>query len=229
MAARRPAAGCADWAVAESSPKGLEGNFWTDLYHNAMTASWPIFIAALAAAFVLLNAVFALVYDLGDQADRQRPRRVFEDLFFFSIETTLHRRLRRHASADRLRPLSSRRVENFVGLMVFAMMTGLVFARIARPRARIIFARHPVVCEHDGVPTLMFRMANARSNFISEATAKAWMIGPHSVHGKAGRSSGFHPLRLVKSENPDACAELGAVSPDRRRQSALRDGQPRTR
>ena len=44
--------------------EGLERNFWTDLYFNAMTISWPAFIAALAAAFVTLNFVFALVYAL---------------------------------------------------------------------------------------------------------------------------------------------------------------------
>ena len=81
------------------------------------------------------------------------------------------------------------------------MMTGLVFARISRPRARIIFARYPVVAAHNGVPTLMFRMANARSNFISEATAKTWMIGP-SVSQEGRRLVGFQPMRLIKSENP---------------------------
>ena len=45
--------------------EGLEGNLWKDIYHNAMTVSWPAFIAALAAAFVALNIVFALLYDLG--------------------------------------------------------------------------------------------------------------------------------------------------------------------
>ena len=81
------------------------------------------------------------------------------------------------------------------------MMTGLVFARISRPRARLIFARYPVIAAHNGVPTLMFRIANARSNFITEATAKMWMIGP-TVSQEGRRLVGFQPLRLVKSENP---------------------------
>ena len=35
--------------------EGLEHNFWTDFYHNAMTVSWPAFFASLAAAFVALT------------------------------------------------------------------------------------------------------------------------------------------------------------------------------
>jgi inward rectifier potassium channel len=92
-------------------------------------------------------------------------------------------------------------IENFIGMLLLAMMTGLVFARISRPRARVIFARYPVVAAHNGVPTLMFRIANARSNFISEAVAKTWMIGP-SVSQEGRRLVGFQTMRLVKSENP---------------------------
>ena len=179
--------------------EGLESNFWTDLYHNAMTASWPLFIAALAAAFILLNVAFALVYELGDKPIAN-TREGFADLFFFSVETTSTTGYGdMHPQTDFGHVVAT--VENFVGMMCLATMTGLVFARISRPRARIVFARHPVVCAHEGEPTLMFRLANARSNFISEATAKAWMIGPHSTR-EGRRFVGFQPLRLLKSENP---------------------------
>jgi inward rectifier potassium channel len=179
--------------------EGLESNAWTDFYHNAMTASWPIFIAALAAAFFLLNAVFALIYDLGDRPIAN-AREGLADLFFFSVETSST------VGYGDMHPQTGyghivATIENFVGMMLLAMMTGLVFARISRPRARIIFAHNPVVCPYEGLPTLMFRMANARSNFISEATAKTWMIGPH-VSREGGRLVSFQPMRLVKSENP---------------------------
>ena len=67
---------------------GLEHGLWTDFYHNAMTASWPAFFAALAAAFVALNIVFAFVYALGDDPIANARPGSFSDLFFFSVETT---------------------------------------------------------------------------------------------------------------------------------------------
>jgi len=179
--------------------EGLESNLWKDVYFNAMTASWPVFIGALAVAFVGLNFVFALIYDLGDKPVAN-AREGLADLFFFSVETTSTVGYGdMHPQTDYGHIVAT--TENFIGLMLIAMMTGLVFARISRPRARILFARYPVVTPYNGVPTLMFRLANARSNFISEATAKTWMIGPSvSLEGK--RLVGFQPMRLLKSENP---------------------------
>jgi inward rectifier potassium channel len=178
--------------------EGLERNFWTDLYFNAMTISWPAFIAVLAAAFVALNFAFALIYALGGAPVANAHS--LADLFFFSVETTsttgygdMHpETIYGHVVAT---------VENFVGVLLLATMTGLVFARISRPRARIVFAKYPVVTGHNGVPTLMFRLANARSNFISEATAKIWMIG-ETVSQEGRRIVSFQPMRLIKSENP---------------------------
>ena len=180
--------------------EGLEGNFWKDVYHNAMTASWPVFIAALAAAFVGTNLVFALLYAASAGAVANARPGNLADLFFFSVETITTLGYGEMYPQTTYGHLVSA-TESFTGLVLIAMMTGLVFARISRPRARIIFSRHPVVAAHNGVPTLMFRMANARSNFISEATAKTWMIGP-SVSQEGRRIVGFQPMRLIKSENP---------------------------
>jgi inward rectifier potassium channel len=158
-----------------------------------------VFIAALAAAFVAINFIFALMYDLGDKPIAN-ARAGLADLFFFSVETIStvgYGDL--HPQTDYGHIVAT--VESFTGMLALATMTGLVFARISRPRARLIFSRHPVVATHNGVPTLMFRMANARSNFISEATAKTWMIGP-TVSQEGKRLVGFQKMRLVKSENP---------------------------
>ncbi len=179
---------------------GLEQAPWTDVYHNAMTASWPAFFGALAAAFVAVNMVFAFVYAVGDDPIANARPGNLPDLFFFSVETTstvgygdMHpQTMYGHIVAT---------CENFIGLVMFAMMTGLVFARFSRPRAQLIFARNPVIADHDGTPTLIFRVVNARSAFISEASAKLWML--HATTSMEGRRFvGFQPLRLIKAENP---------------------------
>src|SRR5215813_8959414 len=48
-------------------------------------------------------------------------------------------------------------------------MTGLIFAKFSRPSARALFSRVAVITQWDGVPSLLFRMANARGNQIVEA------------------------------------------------------------
>ena len=113
---------------------GLEQWRFGDLYHYAMTASWPLFIASFAGVYMAVNCLFALLYDLGDRPiANARPG--FEDLFFFSIETLatvgygdMHPQTRYgHWIAT---------LESFTGLAITAAMTGRVFARCSRPRAR---------------------------------------------------------------------------------------------
>ena len=180
--------------------EGLEHAPWTDFYHNAMTASWPTFFGALAAAFVAVNLFFAFVYAAGDKPVANARPGSLSDLFFFSVETTstvgygdMHpQTLYGHVVATG---------ENFIGLVMLAVMTGLVFARFSRPRARLIFAKNAVIAVHDGTRTLIFRFANARNAFISEATAKLWMLRA-TTNAEGRRFVGFEPLRLVRNENP---------------------------
>jgi len=48
------------------------------------------------------------------------------------------------------------------------------FFEAGRAGPPLIFARNPVIAIHNGAPTLMVRIANARNNFISDASAKLW-------------------------------------------------------
>jgi inward rectifier potassium channel len=188
------------WGERRVIAEGLRLNPWTDIYHSAMTVSWPVFLGALAAVFVALNTLFALLFLLGEAPVANAHPGKFLDVFFFSVETIsttgygdmYPQTLYGHVLAA---------TENFVSLVATAAMTGVVFARFARPRARLIFARNPVVFEHDGVSTLAVRIVNARNSFISEASAKIWLLSP-SVSREGRRYVGFLPLRLQKAENP---------------------------
>lgn len=179
---------------------GLEQSPWSDLYHNSMVVSWPRFLIALAASFVALNFVFAALYALGKAPIANARPESFSDLFFFSVETLsttgygdMHpQTIYGHVVAT---------IEIFTSLVSTAAGTGLIFARFSRPRARLIFASHPVVTMHDGVETLMLRAVNARDSYISEATAKLWLLAP-TVTTEGRRFTGFVPMTLAKSENP---------------------------
>jgi inward rectifier potassium channel len=191
-----------EWRYGERRviAEGLTQRPWSDLYHTSMTATWPQFLGALAAIFVFLNVAFALLLMLQEAPVANARPGSFSDLFFFSVETIsttgygdMHpQTMYGHIVAT---------AEDFVGLIATAAVTGLVFARFSRPRARLIFASNPVVANHDGVRTLMFRVVNARNSYISEATAKLWVLGP-AVSAEGRRFVGFRPMRLAKSENP---------------------------
>lgn len=82
-----------------------------------------------------------------------------------------------------------------------ALSTGLVFARFARPRAKIMFARHAIVRPFNGRMTLMVRAANARQNVIAEARAKMRLM--RRERSSEGYSlMKIHDLKLVRNEHP---------------------------
>ena len=179
--------------------RGFESHPWSDLYHQSMTLPWPVFFAGFAAIFLLVNCVFAALYLLGD-APIANARPGLVDLFYFSIET-----LATVGYGD-MHPQTNyghmvATVEIFTGLSIVAVLTGLVFARFSRPRARIIFARHPVIGLHDGRQTLMVRMANARHNMVTDATAKLWITRLEDT-AEGHRLRRFHELKLERSQNP---------------------------
>src|SRR5258708_33399228 len=92
-------------------------------------------------------------------------------------------------------------VELFTGIFSMSLMTGLIFARFARPNARLLFAENPVISTHDGEPTLMIRFANERNTLIGNAAARLWLLRNEVTReGRATRR--FTELSLQRNEGP---------------------------
>ena len=180
--------------------EGLRLNFWADISHRCMTASWPAFIGGAALVFVAFNAVFALLYWLGDQPVSNVPGGAYIDYLYFSIETLST------AGYGDMHPQTHyghfiATVELFTGIFSMSLMTGLIFARFARPNARLLFAENPVVSNYEGKPTLMVRFVNERHNIIGNANAKLWLL--RNVVSEEGQTQRrFYELPLLRNEHP---------------------------
>jgi len=165
-----------------------------------MTVYWPVFFGTAAAIFVALNAMFAFLFWLGKDPIANVVGNEPLGLFYFSIET-----LATVGYGD-MHPQTNyghviATVEIFTGMCFLAVLTGLIFARFSRPRARFLFADHPVVTVHQGQPTLIIRIANARNNTISQATARLWLFRVETtLEGYELRR--YHELLLDRHEHP---------------------------
>jgi len=178
----------------------LRQGFWTDLYHRSMTVYWPVFFGTAAAVFVLLNAIFAFFYSLGNQPIANVTGENLLEYFYFSIETLATVGYGdMHPQTDFGHFIAT--IEIFTGMCFLAVMTGLIFARFSHPRARFVFADHPVVTEHDGRSTLMIRMANARHNTISRANARLWLIRAERTK-EGDQLRRFYELELDRRDHP---------------------------
>ena len=184
----------------EIIPEGLQLNFWADISHRCMTASWPAFIIGAALVFLAFNAVFALLYLLGDQPVANVKGGDYIDYFYFSIETLST------AGYGDMHPQTHyghfvATVELFTGIFSMSLMTGLIFARFSRPSARLLFAKNPVISNHDGKPALMIRFANERQNIIGNATARIWLFRD-LVTAEGNEIRRFFELPLLRHESP---------------------------
>ena len=180
--------------------RGLSTGFWGDLYHRSLTATWRQFFASAALFYLGLNSIFALLFSIGDHPIANARPDSFADLFYFSVETLATVGYGdMHPQTDFGHILAT--IEIFTGMSCIAVMAGLIFTRFARPRARLIFARSAVVSVHDGQLMLMVRIANARSDVITDAEAKIWMVHQQTtVEGDTFRR--FQELPIKRRGNP---------------------------
>ena len=147
-----------------------------NLYHTLLTMSWTTFLSLVLLLYFLSNVVFALLYStLGPAAlvdtSGDPTTSIFIRGFFFSVQTfatigygTIH--------PSGIIPNLLVTVESYYSLIANALITGIVFARFARPTAKVIFSTKAVVAPYRGITGLMFRLVNGRSNQLIEMSAK---------------------------------------------------------
>ena len=154
---------------------GVSGWYWGDIYHWALTVSWPRFFTLISALYLVTNLVFALAFFVVPGSVANARQGSFLDCLFFSIETLAT------VGYGFMNPGSTyghivASTEILLGMVEVAAVTGLLFARFSRPTSRIMFSDVAVITPFNGVPTLMLRTGNERANLILEASVRASLI-----------------------------------------------------
>ena len=178
---------------------GVRHRFIGDLYHFLLIASWLRLLGLFVLSYLGANAVFAGLYVLGgDSIAGARPGS-FADAFFFSVQTMATIGYG-HLVPRTLWAQVLVTAESFIGLMGLALATGMVFAKFSRPTARVLFSRHAVVTTRDGVPCLMFRIANQRGNQIVEARIHVVLArNETTLEGESLRR--LYDLQMLRAQN----------------------------
>src|SRR3954471_13310064 len=165
-------------AAARRGPirvKGLERSLRQDAYHFVLARSWPTFFALVTLTFIAANLLFAAAYLAQPGSVAHARPGSFEDAFFFSVQTIATIGYGGMYPVTRYAHLLVV-FEAMTGILGIAVITGLTFTRFARPSARVLFANKITITPRDGVPHLMFRMANWRRNRIVEAQLRVVML-----------------------------------------------------
>jgi inward rectifier potassium channel len=179
--------------------KGVSRFDWDDLYHGLLTLSWVKLFAVVGAGYVITNLLFALMYlAVGDGVENMREGDFF-DAFFFSVQTMAT------IGYGAMYPKTLFAnilvaIEALLGLLGVSVGSGLVFARFSLPKARVMFSRVAVVAPHNGIQTLMFRVANERQSWILEAQVNvSLVISEITEEGHSMRR--FYKLPLFRNQS----------------------------
>jgi inward rectifier potassium channel len=152
--------------------RGLRMGERVSLFHALLVCSNTVFLAVSALAFVAVNLMFAALFVLcgpGALRSTAGPGALppFATAFFFSVHT-----LTTIGYGDVVpqgwAAHSLVAGESLLGLLLVAVLTGLVFARFSRPRPRVVFSRMAVVAPYRGITGLMIRLINGEASELVE-------------------------------------------------------------
>ncbi len=154
---------------------GQRPAFTADFYHSILTTTWTRYFAGAGVIYLIANLLFALVYLAAPGSIANAREGSLEDAFFFSVQTMATIGYGTLTPATRFANVIVS-LEALFGTVGVALMTGLTFAKFSRPTARVLFASSIVVGPRDGVPHVMFRLANERHNQIVEAKLRVVVL-----------------------------------------------------
>ncbi len=179
---------------------GLHRQRFGDSYHWLMALSWPRFLLLWVGVYLVTITLFAFLFWLQPGGVAAARPHAFLDHFFFSVQTLgtigYGDMWPRTVYANVLVT-----IEAFASLSLTAVGTGLIFARVSRPTARVLFSRCAVVTARDGGLNFMFRAGNVRMNQILEADISVTLARRgYSREGVEYR--GFVDLKTVRSHSP---------------------------
>ena len=175
-------------------------SYWRDPYHLLLTIPWGGFLMLIAALYVAMNLLFALVYWLGGDGVANAQPGSFLDHFFFSVQTLATIGYGFMYPKTLFANLVVT-IEVMVGIVSIAVLTGLAFARFSRSTARVVFSRVAVIAPHEGAPTLSFRAANKRRNRILEAQLRVYLLRDE-VTAEGQHLRRIYDLNLLRSQTP---------------------------
>ena len=172
--------------------KGLPLFDNSNTYHKLITMSWTKFWLLVVSGYILVNLVFAAIYvamgtDSLAGVKTQSPGGFFFDAFFFSAQTVSTVGYG-HIYPQGVAASSVAAIESMIGLLVFALATGLLYGRFSRPSAKIVYSKHLLVAPYlEGGKGLMFRLANQRLSTLIDLEVELNLSYNEEVDGKTLR------------------------------------------
>ena len=182
--------------------RGLPLKQSLSFYHSLLTISWMKFHTVVLVSYILINLFFASVYmwigveNLQGIVGKTFIER-FWDSFFFSVQTFTT------VGYGRISPVgftagAVSAIESLMGLMGFALATGLIYGRFSRPDAKILYSENAVIAPYQDGKAFEFRIVNSRKNQLIEVELQVMLSMKEPESSKTKRK--FHELKLERQK-----------------------------
>jgi inward rectifier potassium channel len=159
------------------------------IFHSMLTMRLWKFIALIFLFYTILNLIFASIYyfiGVDHLTGMHAPDFFgqFAECFFFSAQTLTTVGYGRVAPLGLATNIVSS-LQALLGLLAFALVTGLLYARFSLPKAFIKFSKNAVIAPYQGATGLMIRLANYKNTAsLTEVEAKISIALIENINGK---------------------------------------------
>ena len=170
-----------------------------DFYFFLMELTWPRLFLLILACFFMINIIFGSLFFIDPLALSTNDKSWWNH-FFFSVQTFST------IGYGTISPISFYAnilvsIEAALGLISSAMITGIVFAKFSRPKARILFSKPLLINNHNSKRVLSLRVGNSRANDLVDTNLTITvLIEEKSEEGVYLRR--MKDLKLERSRSP---------------------------
>ena len=171
-------------------------------YHTMLALPRWKFILSIFTFFIVTNLVFATIYfligteHLGGVTGSTFFEK-FTQTFFFSAQTFTTVGYG-HINPQGVMASTVAAFEALIGLLTFAIATGLFYGRFSRPQSFLKFSNHALISPYKEGIALMLRMASFKNNYLTDAEVKVTVAMTIEENGKPTNKFYNLPLELSK-------------------------------
>ncbi len=170
-----------------------------NMYQDLIKMSWTKFLTLVTLSLFAINGFFAGIYYLIGTTNfigmsHESLADEILQCFFFSFQTFTTVGYGHIAPRGNLLSLIAA-IEAMTGLMIFAIITGLLYGRFAKPSAKILFSKNMLVAPFGDDLALQFRIVNKRKSTIMDINARVIYS-----HQEKGKNRFYAPLELERSQ-----------------------------
>jgi inward rectifier potassium channel len=158
------------------------------IYHTLLALPLWKFLLLILLVYILINFFFACIYyligieHLGGIISASSIEN-FGEAFFFSAQTFTT------VGYGRINPIgflasTIAAIEALLGLLSFALATGLLYGRFSRPQSFLKFSDFAVIAPYQGLSGLMLRLCPYKNNSLLDTEAKLTLAMRTDDNGK---------------------------------------------